>query len=402
MLAAEVVSNFGAMLRRLAIPWIGALTLDATPLDMGLLLVADVAGAACGALLLGAAIDRTARRRVMVLADLGRAALIAGVAFAVVFDRLAFWMLVVAAAGSGMLTVAFELARSAWIAESMPAPDLPRRNAQLAAGSSLSETAAFALGGWLFQSLGALMALMLDAISCLLSAWCLRGVPAPQPSADPTPHRSIWRALQQETRDGMAAVRAEPSLRALAVIEVLLAAGMSLAGTSYLLYVTRELAVPLGWQGMIFALGGAGALIGAAMAPALGQRLGSRRALIVGLALLAAGTACIPLAAPVLGLGGVAALLALHQIVGDAGHTLHDVHDRTLRQTLAPPRALARVDASLRTLGQVTTLVVALLGGSLATELGTRSALVLSAALFATAALYAAWRLGSIEVAPPV
>eukprot|EP01036_Dinobryon_divergens_P057475 gene57475-76738_t len=42
VLAAEAMSNFGAMLSRLSIPWLAALVLQATPLQMGGLLVADV------------------------------------------------------------------------------------------------------------------------------------------------------------------------------------------------------------------------------------------------------------------------------------------------------------------------------------------------------------------------
>ena len=50
VLAAEGVSNFGSMLSRLAIPWLAALTLQATPFQMAALLVADVAAAAFASL----------------------------------------------------------------------------------------------------------------------------------------------------------------------------------------------------------------------------------------------------------------------------------------------------------------------------------------------------------------
>ena len=53
VLAAAGISNFGAMLSRLAIPWLAVLTLQATPSQLAALLVADVAAAALGSLLLG-------------------------------------------------------------------------------------------------------------------------------------------------------------------------------------------------------------------------------------------------------------------------------------------------------------------------------------------------------------
>jgi predicted MFS family arabinose efflux permease len=53
--------------------------------------------------------------------------------------------------------------------------------------------------------------------------------------------------------------------------------------------------------------------------------------------------------------------------------------------------AVARVDAGIRTLGQVATLVGALAGGLFANHYGARSALVVSATLFGVAALVAAF-----------
>ena len=117
ILAAEVVSNFGAMLSRVAIPWLATLQLDASPLAMGALVVADVAAGAVAALFLGALIDRRGKRAVMVSADVLRAAVLALLAWFALRGALAMWMLVAAAVATGALTLAFELARSAWIAE---------------------------------------------------------------------------------------------------------------------------------------------------------------------------------------------------------------------------------------------------------------------------------------------
>jgi predicted MFS family arabinose efflux permease len=107
----------------------------------------------------------------------------------------------------------------------------------------------------------------------------------------------------------------------------------------------------------------------------------------LGLAVAAAGALLIPLAS------GPAAfavgLLIGHQLVGDAGYVVHEIHDRTLRQSVAPPDQVARVDAGMRTLGRLATLAGALGGGALATVVGTRTALFLAAALLVLAALLA-------------
>ena len=395
VLAAEVVSNFGAMLSRLAIPWLAALRLDATPLAMGALVVADVAAGAVAALVLGTLIDRTGKRAVMLAADVLRATVLALLAWLAYRGMLAMWMLVAGALASGGLTVAFELARSVWIAERTEAGMLPTRNAQLAAGASVAETVAFALGGWLYQAAGAIVALIVDAVSYLASALFLRGVTETTPVrevADATREGgSRADALVADVRAGLAALAATPVLRTLAITEMLVAGALSLSGTSYMIYVARDIGFPTGVLGVIFALGGLGSVAGAFIAPRLARRFGIPTALTAGLALAAIGAACVPLAtAPTL---AAIALLVTQQIVGDGGHTIYNVHDRTLRQTAVAAPLLARVDGAIRTLGYAATLAGALAGGFLATLLGARAGLTVAAALLAASAMVTGVRL---------
>jgi Na+/melibiose symporter-like transporter len=395
VLAAEVVSNFGAMLSRVAIPWLATLQLAASPLEMGALVVADVAAGAVAALFLGALIDRAGKRAVMVLTDCLRAAVLAMVAWLSYHGALAMWMLVAAAVVNGALTVAFELARSVWIAERTEAGLLPTRNAQLAAGASIAETAAFALGGWLYQAVGAVVALIVDAVSYLISAMFLRGVAETRPPVrvvdGVVSEESALRALVTDVRAGLAALVATPALRVLAVLEMLVAAALSLSGTSYMIYVTRDVGFPTGILGVIFALGGLGSVAGAFAAPRLAHRFGIAAALTAGLALATIGAVFVVLAgAPTL---AAAALLAAQQIIGDGGHAIYHVHDRTLRQTAVAAPLLARVDGAIRTLGYASTLTGALAGGWMATLLGARFGLIMAAMLLAMAAIVAATKL---------
>ena len=114
-----------------------------------------------------------------------------------------------------------------------------------------------------------------------------------------------------------------------------------------------------------------------------------------GLALSGVGAACIPLAQ---GAGWPAlALLIAHQIIGDG--TLHDVQDRTLRQTAVDAAWLAHVDAGLRSIGQGATLGGAAAGGIVGTALSARSVLVLSALAFAGASVWALMTLARREPA---
>jgi len=382
LLAAEVVSNFGAMLSRVAIPWLATLVLDVTPFQMAFLLVADIAAGAAGSLFLGVAVDRRDKRAVMLAMDIVRALVIGSLAALAALERLSFAMLVAAAAVSAIATVTFELARSAWIAQGIAPADLAARNAQMSMGASLAETFAFALGGWLYQALGAVFALAADAVTYLLSAAFVRGVPKSGTHAPAAPGNNL-RAMWADVRVGSRAIAATPVLRTLAGVEMLVALGMSFAGTSYMIYVARDLGFETGILGMIFATGGIGAVAGAALAPRLGRRWGWRGAMLFGLAALTLGAFCIPLAQAATVFGAI--LLVSHQVIGDGGYAVYDVHDRTLRQTAVGPDLLARVDAGIRTLGHLARLAGALGGGVLASFLGTRAALTLAALFFGAA-----------------
>jgi Na+/melibiose symporter-like transporter len=409
VLAAEGISNFGAMLSRLAIPWLAALVLDATPLQMAALLVADVAAAALGALLLGAWVERRGKREVMRWCDGVRAAVLVALAALVWHGSVTMTALALAAAANGVLTMAFEVARSAWMAQRLAAHELTEGNARLSMVGSLSETAAFALGGWLFQWLGAVVALVVDALSYLASAWCLRGVPEVQPASVPaastTSTTSAGRVTPRlgarvrgawlEVSAGLRVVAAHRTLRALAWLEGLLALAGSMVGTSYMIYVARDLAIPTGTLGLVFAVGGLGAIAGARLAAAASHRIGLGGAMTAGLAAVAVGAACIPLASGP-GLWAIA-LLVMHQIVGDGGHTLFAVHDRTLRQTAAPAHTLARADAAIRFGGQVATLLGAAVGGLVGNALDARGTLVLGAAVLLLAALFALVKLRGLN-----
>ncbi|MEO7853039.1 MAG: hypothetical protein ABIR94_12410, partial [Rubrivivax sp.] len=97
---------------------------------------------------------------------------------------------------------------------------------------------------------------------------------------------------------------------------------------------------------------------------------------------------CVPL---VPGVGVLAVVLLItQQVFGDAGHTLHDVHDRTLRQTAVPVALLARADAGIRAAGHLATLAGAAAGGVLGTALGTRTVLWVAAGMALASAMLAA------------
>ena len=390
--AAEVVSTFGSLMSRLAIPWLAVLVLRAEPTAMAWLAMADVAAGALAALMLGALVDRWPKRRTMIAADLMRALMLATVPVMALLDRLSIGWLVVVVAVNGALTVAFELAQSAWIARSTAQADLTQRNSALAAGAAATEAVSFSLTGWLFQWLGAVVVMVADALTYLASALLLVKISEPPPLKEEMPAAATFpgrlRALVSEVQAGLRAVSADPVLRGLAIVATLVAFAMSFASTTYMIYVSRDVAFPTGTLGLLFALGGIGSLVGSWLTARTASRIDARSWLVSSLALWALGSVATPLATTA-GLLGIV-LIATQQIVGDAGGMAYGIADRTLRQSYAAPEYLARVDASVRTLGYTATLVGALVSGMLAECYGARALLFASSALIGVAALTAA------------
>ena len=395
VLAAEVVSTFGSLMSRLAIPWLAVLVLKAGPTAMAWLAMADVAAGALAALLLGALVDRWPKRRTMIAADLLRAAMLATVPVMAALDQLTIGWLVIVVAVNGALTVAFELAQSAWIARSTAQEHLTQRNSALAAGGAVTEAVSFGITGWLFQWLGAIVVMVTDALTYVASALLLAKISEPPRLADETSAPKTLRrraaALAAEVGAGLRATAANPVLRGLAIVATLTAFAMSFAATTYMIYVARDIGFPTGVLGILFALGGIGSLAGSWLTARYANRIDVRLWLVGSLIIWAVGSVATPLATAA-SLTGIV-LIALQQIVGDAGGMSYYIADRTLRQTYAAPELLARVDASVRTLGYGATLVGALVSGALAELFGARALLFTSSALVGVAAVAAMWLL---------
>jgi len=357
--------------------------------------MADVAAGALAALLLGALVDRWPKRRTMIAADLLRAAMLATVPVMAALDQLTIGWLVIVVAVNGALTVAFELAQSAWIARSTAQEHLTQRNSALAAGGAVTEAASFGITGWLFQWLGAIVVMVTDALTYVASALLLTKISEPPRLADETSAPKTLRrraaALAAEVGAGLHATAANPVLRGLALVATLTAFAMSFAATTYMIYVARDIGFPTGVLGILFALGGIGSLAGSWLTARYADRIDVRVWLIGSLTVWAVGSVAAPLATAATLTGIV--LIALQQIVGDAGGMSYYIADRTLRQTYAAPELLARVDASVRTLGYGATLVGALVSGALAEVFGARALLFTSSALVGVAAVAAMWLL---------
>lgn len=131
----EGVSQVGTQISLIAVPIIAAVTLDAPPLQLGLLAACGQLPALLFGLFAGEWLDRRRRRPVMIGADLARAVLSLVIPVAAALGYLSIPLLGVVLFALGSLTIVFDVANLSYV------PSLVARDELVAANSRLEATA---------------------------------------------------------------------------------------------------------------------------------------------------------------------------------------------------------------------------------------------------------------------
>jgi MFS family permease len=376
--AAQVISDAGSGVGAVALPLTAVLALRASAMDMGFLAAASQLPVLLLALHAGVWVDRLPRRPILVVANLGRGLLLGLVPLAAA-GCLRIEVLWGAAFAMGMLSVVFDIAVTSYVPSLVRRERLVDANATLQASSAAARVLGPGAGGWLVQAIGAPFALLVDAVSFVLSAALLARLHTPGDASRPD-RRGVW----TEIAEGIAAVWRDPILRAM----VLATAVGALAGSGqqavYVLYLVREVGVSAPALGTIVACGSLAGLAGAALAGRAARLLTPGGAMVAGQAAIALST--FVLLAATSGPTGIV-LVALAQILFAAGLQTFSVTQISLRQAITPRHLLGRVNATRRFAVFGIQPAGALLGGALGTSLGLQVALATAAAIQVVALL---------------
>jgi len=358
------------------------LALNATPAQIAILRAADLLPAFLIGLVAGVWVDRLRRRPLMIAADLGRAVLLGSIPLVAFSGHVEIGQLYLVALLVSVMTVFFDVAEQSYI-PSVVGPDrLIDANSKLTATQSIAEVGGFGIAGWLVQLFTAPVAIAVDALTFVVSAAFVRTIRTPEPppeSRNQAPN--VWR----EMIEGLSALRADRSLRAIALSVVAFEGAFGIVGTIYSLYALRELGFMPGLLGLVYAIGGVSSLAAALLAGRVTRRFGIGPTIIVGLLLATIGILFMPIAR---GAGIVALLLLLaQQVVGDGGSTIYEINQTSLRQAIAPPAYLGRINAGIRVAALGATLVGTVAGALVAQTAGYRPTLVLGALAMLAAAV---------------
>jgi len=369
----ETISLFGSQMTMLAIPLVATLTLNVTPIQMGWLGTLQFIPWLLVGLLAGAWVDRLRRRPIMIIADLGRAILLGFIPFAALMGFLQIEHLYAVGFLVGILNVFFEVAYAAFLPSLVPREQLVEGNSKLQTSASIAEISGPGLAGWLIQVVTAPIAMIVDALSYLVSALFLSWIGVPEPIPDSLDER---KPILHEIKDGLQILLKHPILRAFALTSTVSNFFVDVHLALYILYATRELGIQPVILGAMYTVASVGGLVGSLLAGRIVRWFGIGRVLIGMQIIVGISTLIIPL----IGRQFVVAvsLIAFAQALWGMAAVIFVVNASSIRQAIVPNDLQGRVMASLRFLTWGISPFGFLLGGALGEMLGLQPALIIA------------------------
>jgi hypothetical protein len=361
---AQIVSAFGSRITRTALPILALLTLRATPTEIALLSALGVAPSLAVGLFVGGHVDRTAKRPLLIGADLVRALLLFTVPLAAGFGVLSMTQLYIVAATVGAATSLFQIADNSYLPTLVDKALLVEANARLEASESVAEAAGPGVAGVLVQFLTAPVALGVDAMSYLWSALWLGRIQTPEKPAAATEAPA---SVLGDIVVGFRACLSHPLIRPVLLTEAVMYFFGGFFLSLYMPFALGPLGLSPATVGVIIGVGGVGAFVGALLARPL-QRRGLGPAMGVSLLVGQGANLLIPLAGEA-GAWSIP-LLVLQQLLGDALLGAYVIHALSLRQWVMPSEVLGRANASFHVVTGLLLSAGALLAGPLAGALG--------------------------------
>ncbi|MFI6828982.1 MFS transporter [Kribbella sp. NPDC050241] len=377
---AHLVSALGTGVTVLAVPLLAAVVLHASPLEVGILTALNAVPHVLFSLVAGALIDRWPQRPVLVLTDFGRALCLGAVPVLGLFDLLSMPVLYGVVFLVQAQTVVNDLASASMVPRVLPSAMLGAGNSAISVNGSVAGIAGNGLGGGLVQLVGATVALAVDAVSYVCSGVLLLFLRSPELVAARISGR---RGIIGDIRSGLAYVLKDRVLVALCLSSGIGAFAVAIRDSSLVLALVRELHFSAGLVGLLAMLAGVGGVVGGLLANWAATRFGFGRSVMV--AILTTAAAIALLMAP---FGVVpAVLVGIGQFVGGVSGAVYTIGQLTMRQLVTPPDLLGRVNAVRRFLVYALFPVGGLVGGLGGARLGSRSMLLVAAAVMAMSVL---------------
>jgi predicted MFS family arabinose efflux permease len=372
---AQVISTVGTRISSIAYPLL-VLALYGSPARAGLVGFSQTLPFAIFFLPAGALTDRWNRKRVMLASDGIRALALGSIAIALTLGRLTLIQILIAAFVEGTFYVFFQLAEWAALPHIVTREQLPVALAQNQAREQGADLAGQPLGGILFGIAHALPFLA-DAVSYVVSFVSLLFIrPAFQAE-----HVQDRRSLRADVMEGIRWLWRERFLRATVGLVGITNFAMQ-ALVLILIVRARHLGASPGLIGAMLAFFGAGAIVGAFIAPWVQRHIASRVVVVGCLWLWAAEMGVLSVMPNAISLGAVVGIVAIN------GPCVNVVVG-TYRYQMVPDWLQARITSVARLVAWGPIPLGSLAAGLLLERFGSISSFLVLAGLVLAAAVVA-------------
>lgn len=374
---SSVLTSFGGQVSALAIPLCAVLMLHASAGQMGMLGAATAIPYALFSLPVGVWLDRSSKFPIMLASEIIQCLTLASIPLAYWSGVLSMPWLYCTAFICGICLVAGGGADQIFMTHLIGRDGLVDAQAKFAATDSASRLLAPGIAGLLIQWLSAPFAVVVTALSFLLSVFNLRRISARDPRPAPS-HKHPLRDI----REGLLFIWQQPLLRALAWgvgFWHFLFYGYS---ALMILFATRELGMTPGTLGMAQMLGGIGVFASSMLLKPLNRRFGAGKTILIGMAATTLGFVLMPTLPAALFGSSTATAIAYAGLAFffDCGVMLFIMPYMALRQKVTPDELLGRMISTMRFLTVSSAPLGAMAAGALAEHFSLRTALACVAA----------------------
>lgn len=350
----QTISNLGSSITLFALPLI-VFNLTHSALNLGISAAADMLPYPLFGLLLGAMTDRVNRKHMMILTDIGRAAVVGSIPLAFTLGIGSVWWIYGVGFLQSTLTICFESGQFAAIPSLVGRDDIVTANGRIQASYSGASVLGPFLAGLLVALLPVTNLMIFDAASFLISSFSLSLVRISFNSDDGERER---KNIFRDVVEGLRYVIKHPVLRNISMMMCLVNFIAVTAGAQLVLFAHNQLNASKQQIAWLFTASALGVVVLALLAGPLRKRWSFSRVALG--ALMTEGV----LQAIFSQLHWYWLALPIWGIAGGCG-ILFNINTGSLRQTIVPSHLLGRVLSIASVLAWSAIPLGALLGGYL-------------------------------------
>jgi len=256
----QSISEVGSQVSQLALPWLAAVGLHASPFQFSLLGVLGFMPFILFALPAGVWVDRLRRRYILIAGDAARAVLLIIIPILWATHELRIWHLLVLQFVIGVFTVFFDVAYQSYLPALVEREHLIDGNSKIQLTASIAQVGGPNLSGVLIAAITAPYAIVVDAVSFIVSSVFMismrhREEPPKYDVSNPRP--KMW----PQVKEGLDWVVKHPWLRAIAACTATSNFFSSTLFAIMLLYMVRFLHLSAYEVAAVFAVGSAGSIV---------------------------------------------------------------------------------------------------------------------------------------------